>query len=130
MKVLEYPETRQVFYFDCGANLLVSALVFAGVEEREDRVALFARTRKAGTGTIGVLNTFNYEAAFRWPRDAANAPAARHRRRPSHAHHDPSLSHVRPAYRELWNDGHSVAPSAMTGIASTLKTQVPSIVLG
>ena len=46
MKIIPYPETRQVFNFDCGANALVSVLVFAGVEEREDRVALLARTTK------------------------------------------------------------------------------------
>ena len=46
MKIIEYPETRQVFNFDCGANALVSLLVFAGIEEREDRIALLAGTTK------------------------------------------------------------------------------------
>ena len=44
MKIIDYPETRQVFNFDCGANALVSVLVFAGLEEREDRIALLAGT--------------------------------------------------------------------------------------
>ena len=39
MKLIEYPETRQVFSSDCGANALVSLLVFAGVEESR-RIAL------------------------------------------------------------------------------------------
>ena len=38
MRVIPYPETCQVFSFDCGANALVSILVFAGVEDREDRI--------------------------------------------------------------------------------------------
>ena len=46
MKIIAYPETRQVFSFDCGANALVSVLVFAGLEEREDRVALLAGTSR------------------------------------------------------------------------------------
>ena len=49
MKIIEYPETRQVFYFDCGADALVSLLVFAGIEEREDRIMLLAGTTKSGT---------------------------------------------------------------------------------
>jgi len=54
MKIIPYPETRQVFNYDCGANALVSVLVFAGLEEREDRVALLARTSHNGTSTTGV----------------------------------------------------------------------------
>ena len=60
MKVIEYPETRQVFSFDCGANALVSVLVFAGLEEREDRVAVLAGTTKAGTSTEGILRVLRY----------------------------------------------------------------------
>ena len=60
MKIIPYPETRQVFNFDCGANALVSVLVFAGIEEREDRVALLAGTTKHGTGTAGVLRALDY----------------------------------------------------------------------
>jgi ABC-type bacteriocin/lantibiotic exporter with double-glycine peptidase domain len=60
MKIIEYPETRQTFNFDCGANALVSALVFAGIEEREDRVALLAGTTKSGTNTRGVLRVLRY----------------------------------------------------------------------
>ena len=111
MRIIEYPETRQTFCFDCGANLLVSALVFAGVEEREDRVALFARTTKAGTGTAGVLNTFNY---FGLPFRARQRMRLADLRRGIDAGH-PTLITLqayrtsnRP-YRELWDDGHWVA---------------------
>jgi hypothetical protein len=60
MKILEYPETRQVFNFDCGSNGLVSMLVYAGIEEREDRIAALARTTKVGTGTRGILRVMDY----------------------------------------------------------------------
>ena len=60
MKIIPYPETRQVFNYDCGANALVSVLVFAGLEEREDRVALLARTSHNGTSTAGVLRILQY----------------------------------------------------------------------
>ena len=55
MKIIPYPETRQVFNYDCGASALVSVLVFAGLEEREDRVALLARTTHNGTSTEGIV---------------------------------------------------------------------------
>ena len=56
MKVLPYPETRQVYNFDCGANAMVSVLVYAGVREREDRVAILACTTKDGTNTTDVIH--------------------------------------------------------------------------
>ena len=59
-KQLVFPETRQVIYFDCGSNALASMLVYGGVEEREDRVGVLARTNKTGTGTKGVLRIFSY----------------------------------------------------------------------
>jgi len=71
MKVIDYPETRQVFSFDCGANALVSVLVFAGLEEREDRIAVLAGTTKAGTSTGGILRVLRYYGLFsRPPADA------------------------------------------------------------
>jgi predicted double-glycine peptidase len=57
MKILPYPETRQVYNFDCGANALVSLLVYAGVREREDRVAILACTTKNGTKIESSLKT-------------------------------------------------------------------------
>jgi ABC-type bacteriocin/lantibiotic exporter with double-glycine peptidase domain len=60
-KVLIYPETRQVYDYDCGANSLMSMLVFAGVEEREERIMKLAGTTKEdGTQTEGVLFAFGY----------------------------------------------------------------------
>jgi ABC-type bacteriocin/lantibiotic exporter with double-glycine peptidase domain len=110
MKIIPYPETRQVFNFDCGANALVSVLVFAGIEEREDRVALLARTTKNGTGTAGVLRVLrNYGLPLR----------AGQRMKASDLRHGidqgfPTLLTLqayressRP-YQELWDDGHWV----------------------
>ena len=90
MKIIEYPETRQVFNFDCGANALVSLLVFAGIEEREDRIALLAGTTKDGTDTTGVLRVLNYYGLLCGP-----------------PHNNPSVAHSvmwRPArvLRNLW----------------------------
>ncbi len=59
-KQLVFPETRQVINFDCGSNAMASMLVYGGVEEREDRVGILARTNKTGTGTKGVLRIFSY----------------------------------------------------------------------
>lgn len=60
-KVLSYPETRQVFDFDCGANSLMSMLVFAGVEEREQRILKLAKTdKKDGTSVENILFVFGY----------------------------------------------------------------------
>ncbi len=60
-KILTYPETRQFYAFDCGANALMSMLVYAGVEEREERIAKLAgTTEKEGTSTEGILFCFGY----------------------------------------------------------------------
>jgi ABC-type bacteriocin/lantibiotic exporter with double-glycine peptidase domain len=60
MKIIEYPETRQVYNYDCGANALQSLLVFAGIEEREDRIAKLAGTTTEGTDTVGIHRVLNY----------------------------------------------------------------------
>jgi ABC-type bacteriocin/lantibiotic exporter with double-glycine peptidase domain len=110
MKIIEYPETRQVFNFDCGANALVSQLVFAGLEEREDRVALLAGTTKAGTSTAGILRVLRY---YGLPFHARQRMRAGNLRRAVNAGF-PTLVTLQ-AYREsnrpyweLWDDGHWV----------------------
>jgi ABC-type bacteriocin/lantibiotic exporter with double-glycine peptidase domain len=110
MKIIPYPETRQVFYFDCGANALVSVLVFAGLEEREDRVALLARTSHNGTSTAGVLRIMQY---YGLPHRARQRMKINDVRRAIDAGHPTLLTlqayreSNRP-YRELWDDGHWV----------------------
>ena len=110
MKIIPYPETRQVFNYDCGANALVSVLVFAGLEEREDRVALLAGTTKAGTDTEGVVRVLRY---YGLPRRARQQMNVNDLRRAIDAGHPTLLTlqayreSSRP-YRELWDDGHWV----------------------
>jgi ABC-type bacteriocin/lantibiotic exporter with double-glycine peptidase domain len=60
VKLLEFPETRQVFSFDCGASSLVSMLVYSGIDEREDRIAALAGTTRSGTNVAGVVRVFSY----------------------------------------------------------------------
>jgi len=110
MRILEYPETRQTFNFDCGANALVSMLVFCGIEEREDRIAVLAGTTKAGTGTHGVLRVLDYYGL----------PYLAHERmqpadlRAAIVQGYPTLVTLQAyresnqPYRKLWADGHWV----------------------
>ena len=109
MKIIPYPETRQVFNFDCGANALVSVLVFAGIEEREDRVALLAGTTKSGTGTIGVLRVLDY---YGLPHNAGrmninDLRGGIDRGFPTLLTLQAYRESSRP-YRKLWDDGHWV----------------------
>jgi predicted double-glycine peptidase len=61
MKIIRFPESRQVYSYDCGSNALQSLLVFAGIEEREDRIMKLAcTTPKRGTSFAGVRRVFNY----------------------------------------------------------------------
>ncbi len=110
MKILTYPETRQIFCFDCGANGLASILVYAGVEEREDRIAILAKTTKSGTGTAGVLRVVNY---YGLPHRAGQHTQVNDLRAgidegfPTLITLQAYRSSNRP-YRELWQDGHWV----------------------
>ena len=115
-KQLVFPETRQVINFDCGSNALASMLVYGGVEEREDRVGILARTNKTGTGTRGVLRIFSYYGLSvkagpgmqpddlragidnEWP-TILTIQAYRTSNRP---------------YKELWADGHWVVAIGYT----------------
>ena len=110
MKIIPYPETRQVFNYDCGASALVSVLVFAGLEEREDRIAVLAGTTKAGTSTGGILRVLRYYGLPYRSRQRMRADDLRQAIDDGH----PTLVTLqayresnRP-YRELWNDGHWV----------------------
>jgi ABC-type bacteriocin/lantibiotic exporter with double-glycine peptidase domain len=110
MKIIPYPETRQVFNYDCGASALVSVLVFAGLEEREDRVALLAGTTKEGTDTEGIVRVLRYygldfQARQRMrPDDLRCAIDAGY---PTLLTLQAYRESNRP-YRELWDDGHWV----------------------
>ena len=38
MKIIEFPELRQAYNYDCGASALQSVLVYYGYQEREDKL--------------------------------------------------------------------------------------------
>jgi predicted double-glycine peptidase len=61
MKIIPFPEARQTFNFDCGADALQSVLVAYGIEEREDRLIKLARTTaRAGTSMDWVTYVLGY----------------------------------------------------------------------
>ena len=110
MKVLSYPETRQVYDYDCGSNSLQSMLVYAGIEEREDRIVKLAGTTQDGTNTEGVLLVFGYygqpvkAGLGMTPNDLRKAIDAGH---PTMISLQAYRSNDKP-YSELWDDGHWV----------------------
>jgi ABC-type bacteriocin/lantibiotic exporter with double-glycine peptidase domain len=56
VKMLEFPEFRQVFNYDCGANALQSILVYYGFAMREDKIMeLAGTTEKNGTPVDGIV---------------------------------------------------------------------------
>jgi ABC-type bacteriocin/lantibiotic exporter with double-glycine peptidase domain len=106
--IIDYPETRQTFNYDCGANALMSMLVYSGIEEREDRVAILADTHEAGTDINGVCRVLSY---YGLPFKVV-VPMSLETLRSSLTAGYPVLLPIQ-AYREskelydnLWNDGH------------------------
>jgi ABC-type bacteriocin/lantibiotic exporter with double-glycine peptidase domain len=110
MKLIAYPETRQACNFDCGSNALVSMLVYAGIEEREDRIAALAGTSKAGTSCAGMMRVLRYYGLpFRVGRrmTAADLRASIDQGCPVAIAIQAYRSSARP-YTKLWDDGHWV----------------------
>jgi len=65
MILLEFPELRQVYTYDCGACALCSILAYAGIDRREERVMQLAGTNpdtvdQAGTSYDGMLRVLGY----------------------------------------------------------------------
>lgn len=58
--IIDFPEIRQTYNYDCGANALVSLLVYSGIEEREDRIMKLAGTSSEGTSIDGILKVLQY----------------------------------------------------------------------
>lgn len=54
MKTLKFPELRQVYHWDCGANAIQSVLVYYGFDIREDVIMELANTNKRGTPIKGI----------------------------------------------------------------------------
>jgi predicted double-glycine peptidase len=57
MVLLEFPELRQAFEYDCGANALQSVLAYYGIELSEELLIKEAKTSHSGTAVINVAKT-------------------------------------------------------------------------
>jgi predicted double-glycine peptidase len=56
MKLLSFPEFRQTYNYDCGANALQTVLEYYGVDVREDKLMRLAGTNKNnGTPISGII---------------------------------------------------------------------------
>lgn len=55
MKILDFPEHRQIYDYDCGASALTTVLAYYGIDEREDQIWKIADITKAGTDPRGIL---------------------------------------------------------------------------
>lgn len=61
IKLLEFPELRQVYNYDCGASSLQSVLVFCGIDIREDEIMRIAgTTEKDGTFNNDIKKVLDY----------------------------------------------------------------------
>lgn len=56
MKILDFPEFKQIYNYDCGATALLSVLTYFGIEIFEDEIIKIAGTAKhIGTPVPGML---------------------------------------------------------------------------
>jgi ABC-type bacteriocin/lantibiotic exporter with double-glycine peptidase domain len=54
MKMLKFPELRQTYEWDCGANAIQSVLVYHGIQLSEEVVIKQAKTTRSGTPIAGI----------------------------------------------------------------------------
>jgi ABC-type bacteriocin/lantibiotic exporter with double-glycine peptidase domain len=54
MKTLKFPESKQAYFYDCGANALQSVLIYYGVVVREEKIMKLAGTKNKGTPVAGM----------------------------------------------------------------------------
>ena len=68
MKILEFPELRQTYEYDCGANALQGILAYYGMEIREELIIKSAKTNKIyGTSIFWMEKTLEkYNLKFDW----------------------------------------------------------------
>ena len=63
-KILEFPENRQVYDYDCGANAVLSVLQYYGYDGREDKIMEISKTDEDGVDNEGIckaLDSFGLE---------------------------------------------------------------------
>ena len=56
MKILDFPELRQAYEYDCGANALQSVLTYYGLEFNEETILKEVKTSKFGTSVQNIEN--------------------------------------------------------------------------
>ncbi|TSC96214.1 MAG: bacteriocin-processing peptidase [Parcubacteria group bacterium Athens1014_10] len=54
MKIIKFPELRQTYNYDCGANAMQSILAFYGIDINEKTIMDIAGTKKSGTPIKGL----------------------------------------------------------------------------
>lgn len=59
MKILDFPEFKQMSDYDCGASALLSVLTYYGIEVFEEEIIKLAKTDKCGTSIDGMLEVLN-----------------------------------------------------------------------
>lgn len=59
-KILEFPENRQVYNYDCGANSVLSVLQYYGYMGREDKLMELGDTDSDGTSIEGIENILKH----------------------------------------------------------------------
>lgn len=58
MKILDFPELRQTYEYDCGAKAVQAVLAYYGIELREELLLRSAKTtEREGTTINGILHT-------------------------------------------------------------------------
>jgi len=65
--ILDFPELRQIFNYDCGVTALQQVLIYYGIEKREDELIKLLDTKKTtiiehGTKLSKMLEVFKYFA--------------------------------------------------------------------
>lgn len=57
--MLEFPEDRQTYSYDCGAKVTQAVLAYYGIDVREDKIMKLVGTTRAGTAIKGIVKTFH-----------------------------------------------------------------------
>jgi len=60
MEIIDFPELRQIYNYDCGACAVSCVLAYCGLDIREEWIAKLAETTPDGTSMAGIVKVFNY----------------------------------------------------------------------
>ena len=106
--LLDFPELRQTYNFDCGACALASVLAYYGIDVREDTVMQIARTTRGGTNIAGIVKTLRYYGLT--PRCCTSVAGIKSALDRQHAVILTLQAYKASGapYRRTWGDGHYV----------------------